>query len=503
MKFIVATDYPAPRHETVLAGVFEKARTLIGAAAAVNALSGGMVEQALRQGDFTGRLNQTLPLLHALPASGIKILLVGLGKEDECTLDRIRGACASGARAARDMGRRSFVVPHDFVEHPACPPPRAIRAVVEGVRLGLYRFRRYKTRDNDNGGPEPGRCIISVERGRRAARVRDEIKKAAIIADAVCTARDLVNMPGNDATPSFLSDRAAVFARSSGLRCTILDRNAARRLGMNAFLSVSRGSDQPPRFIVLEHRPTRRTNQRPVVLIGKAVTFDSGGISLKPAQDMAEMKSDMAGGAAVLAVLEACARLALPQHVVGLIPAAENLPGGGALKPGDIVTAMSGTTIEIITTDAEGRLMLADALTYAQRYKPAAIIDIATLTGACVTALGNEAAGLMGTDDTLLRALRVAGEVTGERVWELPLWREYADLLKSDVADIKNAAGRNAGAITGGCFLKHFAGSAPWAHLDIAGTAWTKKPLPYAPKGATGAGVRLLVEVLEHWQPGV
>jgi leucyl aminopeptidase len=235
------------------------------------------------------------------------------------------------------------------------------------------------------------------------------------------------------------------------------------------------------------------------VLIGKAITFDSGGISIKPAQGMEEMKTDMAGGAAVLGALQAAAGLKLPAHVVGIIPATENMPSGHALKPGDIIKAMSGKTIEIISTDAEGRLILADSLTYAQRYKPAAIIDLATLTGACVIALGHAASGLMSTDEKLIKKIQAAAEATGEKVWPLPLYEEYAEQLKSDVADLKNTGGRPAGTITAGCFLKEFAGTVPWAHIDIAGTAWAAKPLPYIPKGASGVGVRLLVELLEQW----
>lgn len=499
VKFRVVTHHKMTAGETVIIGVFEKPSSLTGAAASLDTTSGGMIRRLIEQGDFTGKLNQTLPIFGNPLNPDCRILLVGLGREEEFTPDRLRSACGSAARAARERNARGITIPYDFVDHPSCPVPQRVRAYVEGVRLGLYRFLQFKTKDGNNDHQDPIICTITIESPRDLVRVRAEVKKAEAIADAVCMARDLVNMPGNVATPSFLAAQARSIARRSGLRCRVLDRRALRRIGMNAFLSVALGSDEPPCFIILEYRPRSKKQRPPIVLIGKAVTFDSGGISLKPAQDMNEMKTDMAGGAAVLAVLQACSALAIPLPVVGLIPAGENLPSGHALKPGDIVSTMSGTTVEIITTDAEGRLMLADALTYAQRYKPAAVIDIATLTGACVIALGNEAAGLMGTDADLVRRIQVSADRTGERVWELPLWREYAELLKSDVADIKNASGRQAGAITGGSFLKRFAGTTPWAHLDIAGTAWTKKALPCAQKGATGTGVRLLVDVLEHW----
>jgi len=258
---------------------------------------------------------------------------------------------------------------------------------------------------------------------------------------------------------------------------------------------VAKGSCQPPRFIILEYRGAAE-QKRPIVLVGKGITFDSGGISLKPREGMEKMKNDMAGGAAVLGTVTAAARLGLPVNLVGLIPSAENLPGGRAYKPGDLVRAMAGKTVEIVNTDAEGRLILCDALHYAQRYRPAALIDIATLTGACVVALGTFASGLMGNDDILVRALKRAGEASGERLWELPVWDDYGELMKSDIADLKNAGGPTAGTISAGWFLKQFAGKTKWSHLDIAGTAWEEKGRPYLPKGATGVGVRLLIEYL-------
>jgi leucyl aminopeptidase len=274
-----------------------------------------------------------------------------------------------------------------------------------------------------------------------------------------------------------------------------MERDEMERNGMEALLAVAKGSCQPPRFIILEYHGGA-TAERPTVLVGKGITFDSGGISLKPREGMEKMKNDMAGGAAVLGTVTAAARLGLPVNLVGLIPCAENLPGGRAYKPGDLVRSMAGKTIEIVNTDAEGRLVLCDALHYAQKYRPAALIDLATLTGACVVALGTFSSGVMGNDVRLVKALQQAGEASGERLWELPLWDEYGELMKSDVADLKNAGGATAGTISAGWFLKQFAGKAKWAHLDIAGTAWEEKGRPYLPKGATGIGVRLLIEFL-------
>jgi leucyl aminopeptidase len=272
-----------------------------------------------------------------------------------------------------------------------------------------------------------------------------------------------------------------------------------KKIGMRALLGVARGSDEPAKFIVLEYRGGMK-KESPIVLVGKGLTFDSGGISIKPSENMGEMKSDMAGGAAVMGAVMAVADLELPLNVVGLVPATENLPGGSALKPGDIIQSLSGQTIEVVNTDAEGRLILADALTYAQRFKPAAVIDLATLTGACKIALGDHVIGMLGNDSALKERIRAAGELTGERVWELPLWEDYHELIKSDVADFKNTGGRAGGAITAAVFLSKFAGDAPWVHLDIAGPAWLAKDRPYAPKGATGVGVRLLVQCLRDWK---
>ncbi|MCP4717239.1 MAG: leucyl aminopeptidase, partial [Deltaproteobacteria bacterium] len=353
---------------------------------------------------------------------------------------------------------------------------------------------------NDNGNKPLKEVTLLATDAGDAARARTAVRRAEIICRGTLLARDLVSRPSNSATPTFLAGTARRVARKHGLACKVLDEKQAFKLGMGSYLSVARGTDEPARFIVLEYKPKRQKATATVALIGKAITFDSGGISLKPPGGMEEMKTDMAGGAAVLGAMQAVAALKLPVHVVGLVPATENLPSGHALKPGDIVKAMSGKTIEIISTDAEGRLVMADALHYAKRYKPAAMIDLATLTGACVIALGNDASGIMGTDERLVARIRKAADATGEKVWQLPLWDEYREQIKSDVADIKNVGGRAAGTITAGCFLKEFVDEIPWVHIDIAGTAWLKKDNPYTPKGASGVGVRLLVEMLEKWE---
>jgi leucyl aminopeptidase len=311
-------------------------------------------------------------------------------------------------------------------------------------------------------------------------------------------ARDLSNSPGNEVNPSYLAQQAQEIAAKTTLRCHVLDVDGIREHQMGCLLGVAQGSEQPPAFIILEHAP-KGSQEKPIVLVGKGITFDSGGISIKPAANMEDMKMDMSGGAAVLGAMQALAQLDYPHRVVGLVPASENLPNGNAVKPGDILRAMSGKTVEVINTDAEGRLILADALAYAvQELKPACMIDLATLTGAVVVALGSQATGMMGTDAAMMDRLRAAGDYSAERVWELPLFEEYSKQIKSDFADIKNvSSGREAGSIIGGAFLKEFVGDTPWVHLDIAGTAWTRENRPYIPKGATGVGIRLLVKALE------
>ena len=498
MKIQVKKGYlAAEKSEAVIAGVFEGAKKLTGAAAALDWAMGGLISDLLKSGDFRGKLHKTAAL-YPKKMNLKRIVLVGLGKEKEFTPDKLRGAAAAGSRAVRDLGVPGMLLPLDFART-GLSAGHAAQTLVEGVLLGLYQFREFKTKNNDNGEKRLTGCTLLTGTDDDLPGAKKGAGEAVSIAQAVCLARDLVSRPSNTATPDHLAQEAKSIAARHGLSCSVLDMHQIERLKMGAFAAVARGSDEPARFIILEYKPRLIRPAPAIVLVGKAITFDTGGISIKPAQGMEEMKTDMAGGAAVLGALQAAAALKLPVHVVGLIPATENMPSGHALKPGDIVKSMSGKTIEIITTDAEGRLILADALAYAQRYKPAAIIDLATLTGACVIALGHTTSGLMGTDARLLKKIRAAADTTGEKVWQLPLYEEYGEQIKSDIADLKNAGGKPAGTITAGYFLKEFAGAFPWAHLDIAGTAWAQKPLAYAPKGATGVGVRLLIELLSKW----
>jgi leucyl aminopeptidase len=387
---------------------------------------------------------------------------------------------------------------------PACDVPASDigQAITEGALLGLYSLKKYK-RTAGNDTPDNLRDLhILASEGNAQQDLANGIERGRILAEAVNMARDLINCPGNEVNPSYLAETAKTLAKRTSLHCKILHKQDMEKLAMGCLLGVAQGSEQPPVLIQLEHAPKGATGA-PIVLIGKGITFDSGGISIKPAASMEDMKMDMAGGAAVLGTMQALAQLNYPRRVIGLVPASENLPSGTAVKPGDILRAMSGKTVEVINTDAEGRLILADAISYAvQQFKPACIIDLATLTGAVVVALGNHATGMMGTDDAMMERLRAAGVRSAERVWQLPLFDEYSQQIKSDFADIKNVAGsRDAGSIIGGAFLKEFVGDTPWVHLDIAGTAWTRDGKSYMPKGATGVGIRLLVETLHDLEP--
>jgi leucyl aminopeptidase len=476
--------------------LFEGETGLDGAAALLNKRSGDLIGEILRMGDFTGRTNQIAVLYARADLPVRRIVVVGLGKRLDFSPDRLRGAFARAAQQIRSLNIGEFAAAIN-IPNVDLPLERMVEAAVEGVVLGLYRFLPFKTVDREPSRELTDFTILESDE-RLYKTIRSAAKTAEIVAAAVNFARDIVSAPANEMTPSDLASEARESAKGKNIRCTVLDAGQMKELGMNALLGVARGSDEPPQLIILEYRGGKKSS--PVVaLVGKGITFDSGGISIKPSDKMDRMKTDMAGGAAVIAVVRAAAEIGLPLNLVGIVPATENLPGGKALKPGDILSSLSGQTIEVVTTDAEGRLILADALTYAGRYKPAVIIDLATLTGACVVALGDHVIGMMGTDDELKRQIRKAADLTAEKVWELPLWEEYHELIKGDAADYKNSGGRAGGAITAAAFLSKFTGDTPWVHLDIAGPAWLANDRPYIPKGASGVGVRLLIQFLRNW----
>jgi len=494
MKIEVKVCSPSSyRGEAIVVCHFEDSSKLDGAALELDRHSGGILGDLIKRGDFTGKLAQVSVVYTrgALPA--YRVLLLGLGKKKDFDLEKARRAFAKAARSVRDLGLAEFAVCLDPAPGGAALEDMT-EAAVEGVILGLYRFTQFKTAE-ENGPREIRRLIFLASDDREARRMKDAAAAAETVSKAVCFARDLVSTPSNEMTPTDMARRAREAAVSKKVRLTVLGDREMRRLGMHALLAVARGSMEPARFIILEYSGGRR-GEKPYVIVGKGLTFDSGGISLKPPEKMEEMKADMSGGAAVLAVIKAAAELGLPLNLVGLVPATENLPGGRAYKPGDVLRSLSGQTIEVISTDAEGRLILADALTYAGRFKPRAIIDLATLTGACIIALGDDVIGMMGNDAGLKDGLRKAAGETGEKLWELPIWDDYAELIKSDVADMKNTGGRAGGAITAAVFLGKFVGDTPWVHLDIAGPAWLSKEKPYIPRGASAVGVRLLLRFL-------
>lgn len=482
--------------DLIVVNLFEGVTQPGGATGAVDWALGGAIRDLIAGGDFKGKLDETAVLYPrgAIPAR--RVLIVGLGKAEEFNLDRVRRASATAARRARDLGARRFATIVHGAGIGGLEVESAAQAVAEGTLLGLYEFNRHKAPQEDQRQVAE-MTVVEFDAGRLPA-IEAGVRAGQTIAAAVALTRDLVNEPPNFATPTILAQRARQIAEGRRINVTVLEREEMRELGMGALLAVAQGSDEPPKFIILDYQPQpRQEGATPptVVLVGKGITFDSGGLSIKPAEGMEEMKSDMAGGATVLGALQAIADLGLPVRVVGLVPATENVINGHAYKPADIVRAMNGKTIEIISTDAEGRLILADALVYAKRYAPQAVVDLATLTGACITALGKgQAAGLFGTDEKLIEQLKAASASTGERLWQLPLYDEYSEVMKSDVADLKNSGGRYSGVGASAAFLKAFAEGYPWAHLDIAPMAYLDKDKPYTPKGATGFGVRLLVQ---------
>lgn len=455
---------------------------------------GGTLSRAAESGDFTGRKDEVLTLFPPRADARLqRLLLVGLGKRADFTLERLRGAVGVAVRQVERLEVDELALSLAGVADDA-PSSALAEAAIEAAVLAVWNFLELKTQPPE-GAPRKAlqRLILVASTAEQEGEYRKASLVAAPAARAENLARQLANRPGNVATPTHLASVASDLAARLGMRVQVLDRAALQREGMQALLAVAQGSEEEPRFIALEYRGAD-DDRAPLVLVGKGVTFDAGGISIKPAANMEEMKFDMSGAAAVLGACQAVAELGLPANVVGLVPSTENLLSGRAVKPGDVIGSHLGKTIEVVNTDAEGRLILADALSFARRYQPAAIVDAATLTGACVVALGNQAIGLMGNDDALVEEVRAAGERAGQRCWPLPLWDEYRTQLDSEVADIKNSGGRSAGTITAGWFLKEFVGDTPWVHLDIAGTAWGDHPPAYLRKGATGVPTRLFIE---------
>ena len=492
------------RTPLLVVNLFEAAERPGGATAAVDQALDGLLTRLIEDGEIGGELGEVTVVHNQMDRSRLaadRVAVVGLGKRDDLDLEAVRVAAASAARRARDLRLSRFATVVHGTGAGAMDARLAARAVVEASLLALYSYDELKT--PPERPPVPVEEITLVERdSERAERFEAGAREARLVADAVSLARDLSQGPGNLVTPTILAERARQMAESRGVACEVWGKDELREKGMNAILAVNAGSVQEPRFVTLRYAgggPDART----LAVVGKGITFDSGGISIKPAEHMENMKHDMSGAAAVIGFVQLAADLDLPVNVLGIFAATENLPSGSSYKPGDVIRAYNGRTIEVNNTDAEGRVILSDALAYAAEQEPHAIVDLATLTGACVVALGRYASGAFGNDEALLSLMRGAGDAVGERVWPLPILREHRKDVESSIADIKNSAGRHGGAITAAAFLEHFVADRPWVHLDIAGTAYTEGQshvAPYLPKdGATGVGVRLLHEFARRW----
>ncbi len=476
----------------IIVGVYEGQTSLDGEAARIDGALGGAISHLVGSGEIKGKPNH-LTLLYTLgkmlPA---RVAVVGLGKRDDLTADRVRSAVAESCRTLRGSGATTVATVALGVGSAAIETLSSAQAITEGAILGLYSFRKHTT--NAPNGEIKQLTILDRDTDKLPA-LAEGVRRGRIVANAASLARDLVNEPSNYMTPANLADAATALAREEGIEITVLEREQARDLGMGAFLGVAQGSQQPPKFIVLRYNG-RGQGENDIALVGKGITFDSGGISIKPTDGMGDMKGDMAGGASVMAAISVIAQLKTVINVMAIVAATENLPSGTAFKPGDVLKAIDGKTIEIITTDAEGRLTLADAIGYARKQGAKAIVDVATLTGGIRVALGDVCTGVFGNNQDLIDKVVTAGNEAGERAWQMPMYEEYKEQNKSDVADLKNSGGRNASSITAAQFLAEFAGDTPWVHLDIAGTSLTEKERGYLVKGATAVPTRTLVNLV-------
>jgi len=490
VEFSIKSGSPEKqRSACVVVGIFEPRKLTLAAELLDNAAHHHLSE-IIRRGDMEGKAGSTL-LLHNVPGTLCdRVLLVGLGKEKEFGDKEFAEAIRTAVRTLNETGAFDGTL---FLTETGVRKRSSawrVRQASIAAQEAVYRFDQFKSKKDKVRRPLRKLTFVVDRRGELAA-AEEALSQGQAIADGMTLCKDLGNLPGNVCTPTHLAETAQHLAAEHKIDCEILERDTMAELGMHSLLSVAQGSRQAPKLIVLQYKGDK-SDAKPIVLIGKGITFDSGGISLKPAPEMDEMKYDMCGAASVLGTLKAAAGMKLPLNLTVIVPAAENMPGGSASRPGDIVTSMSGQTIEILNTDAEGRLILCDALSYAARFEPDTVIDVATLTGACVIALGHVASGLYANNDALARELIQAGEEAHDRVWQMPLWNDYQEQLKSPFADMANVGGRAAGSVTAACFLSRFTRKYVWAHLDIAGTAWKSG----TDKGATGRPVPLLVHYL-------
>lgn len=474
--------------DCVVVGVFESGK-LTASAMSIDTASNNYISSVIKSGDISGKLGQCLLLPKVPNIVAERVLLIGLGKEKDFSAIEFRKVTTAAIKALRNTGVKHG---HLFLAEIDVKKQDTVwksTSVIELVEDACYQTNHLKSKKNDKKTLTKITLVVADKLAVKAAEIG--LKQGLSIAHGVSLTKDLGNLPPNICTPIYLGEQAEKLSKEYDFKVEVLDEKAIKKLGMGSFLGVAQGSVEPPRFIVLQHLKGRK-DDKPIVLVGKGITFDTGGISLKPGADMDEMKYDMCGAATVLGVFKAIGELDLPLNVVGLIPTCENMPAGNAIKPGDILTSMAGLTIEVLNTDAEGRLILCDALTYAERFEPTAVIDIATLTGACVIALGHHAHGLYANKDSLAEELLAAGNAKHDRAWHMPLWDDYQSQLDSNFADLANIGGRAGGSITAACFLSRFAKKYDWAHLDIAGTAWKSGK----EKGGTGRPVPLLTQFL-------
>jgi leucyl aminopeptidase len=496
---VIQGNIQASTADTLIVNLFEGVTTPSGASGSIDQALGGAISELIANGDLRGKRDEVGVVYPRGAMHAKRVLIVGLGKKEDLDLEGIRRSSAVGIKRARELNAIDVASIVHGGGTGGIKLADAAQAATEGSLLGLYQYEVLKHNQEPQNEIQ-SLTFIELDK-EKAVEIEKSVRTAEIIISGVVLTRDLVNMPPNMATPSKLAAVAEFIAKEYRMKITVGDREWATERGMGGFLAVSKGAEEPPKFIVLEHN-SELNHLDTVVIVGKGITFDSGGISLKPGEKMEEMKSDMAGAAAILGTMKVVGAMKLPLRVIGLAPCTENMPDGGAYHPADIVTASNGKTIEIINTDAEGRMVLADALVYAQQFKPKAVIDLATLTGACVVALGEGvAAGLFCTHDWLSDKLVSSAKSTHERLWPMPLWDDYKDKIKSDIADMKNSGGRSGGVGTSAIFLKEFI-EYPWAHIDIAGMALLAKKdeSPYVPAGGSGYGVRLLVDLLQTWK---
>ena len=478
----------------LIVNLFEGVRKPGGATGAMDQALGGAISQLIEDGEIKGKKGENT-LIHTFGRIGpARVVVAGLGKQDSFTQDTVREVMAGSCRYLRKRGTSPIATIAHGAGIAGLDARAAGQAVAEGCILGLYRFRNYLTQNKDSTSDIDDIRIVELD-SAKLADLEAGVDRGRLMAESAILARDMVNEPANVLTPTRMAEIAGEVAEEEGLQIEVLDRPDMEEMGMGAFLGVARGSDQPPKLIVLKYVGDPDNPGNNLGLVGKGITFDTGGISLKPAGGMEDMKGDMAGGASVIGAMKAIGRIRPRINVTALIAATENMPGGSAQRPGDVVRSMSGKTIEVINTDAEGRLVLADALCYARQIGLNRLVDVATLTGAMVVALGNACSGVMTNDQALTDSLIKAGESTGERVWQLPMYSDYKELIKSSVADVKNSGGRSAGSISAAQFLAEFAEDTPWAHLDIAGTYFSDKDKGYLAKGGTGVPTRTLINL--------